>query len=182
MISRKPKEEESRTPWWRSLGFAACAIAFVSSLLIFTDRPPKYESLQSSEAQVTRAPYYKWHLKGLDHVMAPLSVIDNLFTNKPRVNYSYPAIDLDGSRVWIATGFQSHKSSKAMSELAVGDKIQVWTWIADGEKYAWHVAHRNRTLLDYDAIAKRDADNRKDFLYVAIAIFLVGLVCMFLRI
>ncbi len=181
MISRKPKEE-TPTPWWRSGGFAVCAVACVIFFQVFTDRPPKYESLVSSEAQVTRVPYLKWHLKGLDRVAAPLDTVYSFLSMKKPSNWSYPAIDLDGSRVWIATGFQSHASSREMYELAAGDKIQVWTWIEGGEKFVWHVTHRNRTLLAYEDVAKRDADNRQLFLYVAIGILVFGLVLVILRI
>ena len=124
MPSRKP-ETESQTAKWRGWGLAACGLACVLLFQSFIDRPPKYENLLSSEAQVTRAPYLQRHLRGLDHVTAPLTTLSRIWSNKPRTDYFYPAFDLDGNRVWIATSFQSNAGSRELHDLAIGDKIRV---------------------------------------------------------
>jgi hypothetical protein len=182
MITRtKAGEPSAKWPWWGIGGIVtACFILFMS----FTDRPPKYESLVASDAQVTRAVYQTRMLTGNAFVRTVNYILHNNWGKKEweKRDYTHPAFDLDGKPAWIATGFDSQAYPRELRALSVGDKIRVWVWIESGEQHVWQVAYRNQTLLAYDHIVKRDADKRQFYHLFAAGCFLIGLVLVFLKI
>ncbi len=92
-----------------------------------------------------------------------------------------PAFDLDGKKVWIATGFAHSRSVNKLSQLAVGDTIHVWVSGHGKDRVAWHAAFNHRTVLDYDVIFKRDQEERHFIRLLALGGFLIGMVLYFFR-
>jgi hypothetical protein len=177
MMTKPDRDDEARSRGgW---GPAICILGGIMMVVTVLDLPPNFQKLAASEAQVTRVPYIKFKMTLLDYV----DVAEKTFSGEwHRIHwrqYEHPALDLDGTSTWIATGFGRHGRPAELADVREGDRVKVW--VHEPSREVWQVAYRDKTLLAYEAIASQDSQRRRTFRFVALGVLLIGMVLAVFR-
>jgi len=161
-------------------GFALLVIAVLCMATSFTGLPPRFDQLTESEVKVTQAPYIKHKMTGWDYFNVAEDVVLGHWHKLNLSQYQYPVLDLDGTPTWIGTGAMYAGRPPELADVRAGDRLRVWIDVP--ETQLWQVAFRDKTIMAYGDVARRDGERRHTARFLAFALFLVGVVLAFLRV